>query len=172
MTLAALHAHLAAEGGLIAAALVPSPPADGDALGRRVAAGPRAAADPAAYALVVEAIREGYLLHYGAARVVRTEDVDLALLAGDRLYALGLDRLAALGDVAAIDALAGVIADCARAQAAGDTDLAEAVWEAGVVQVGWGDGAGLREARSRVHSGDPSAASALRTAARHVAESA
>jgi predicted DNA-binding protein (UPF0251 family) len=35
--------------------------------------------------------------------VVRTHDPDLALLAGDRLYALGLARLAVLGDLGARD---------------------------------------------------------------------
>ena len=43
---------------------------------------------------MVEAVREGYLLHYGDGRVVRGADPDLALLAGDYLYALGLERLA------------------------------------------------------------------------------
>ena len=60
----------------------------------------RAAAAPGEYALVVEAVREGYLLHYGEPRLLAGHDADLALLAGDYLYALGLDRLAALGDAA------------------------------------------------------------------------
>ena len=47
---------------------------------------------------MVEAVREGYLLHYGEPRLLAGHDADLALLAGDYLYALGLDRLAALGD--------------------------------------------------------------------------
>ena len=46
------------------------------------------------YAELVEAIYEGYLQHYGDGRVLRPRDPDLALLAGDRLYALGLARLA------------------------------------------------------------------------------
>ena len=73
-------------------------------LGRLAAAGPRAASAPAEYALVVEAVREGYLLHYDqdAARVVRGADDDSALLAGDYLYALGLERLAELGDQEAV----------------------------------------------------------------------
>lgn len=168
MSLTALHAVLAAEGGLLADSLVATPPGTPTGHAEQVVAGPRTAADPAAYALVVDAIREGYLLHYGTARVVATGDADLALLAGDRLYALGLERLAALGDLAAVDALAGVIALSAQAQAAGDSDLAEAVWEAGVTQVGWGDDPALDAARTRAHSGDPSAASALRSAASHV----
>ena len=43
---------------------------------------------------MVEAVREGYLLHYGGAAVVAGADPDLELLAGDYLYALGLERLA------------------------------------------------------------------------------
>jgi hypothetical protein len=113
----------------------------------------------------VEAIREGYLVHYAAPRVLSDEDPDLALLAGDRLYALGLERLAAIGDLAAVGALAEVIALSAQAQAAADPDLAEAVWEAGVAQVGWGDDAALRMARDAARSGDPSAAGVLRAAA-------
>jgi hypothetical protein len=40
-------------------------PAEEPDLGLIAAAGPRAASAPAEYALVVEAVREGYLLHYG-----------------------------------------------------------------------------------------------------------
>ena len=65
-------------------------------LGPLAALGPEAAAEPQAYALVVESIREGYELHYGTPRILSGQDEDLALLAGDYLYALGLERLAAL----------------------------------------------------------------------------
>ena len=78
-------------------------PAAAPSLGALAAAGPRAAAAPGEYALVVEAVREGYLLHYGEPRLLAGHDADLALLAGDYLYALGLDRLARLGDTAAVD---------------------------------------------------------------------
>ena len=77
-------------------------PAEPPALGALAAAGPRAAAAPGEYALVVEAVREGYLLHYGEPRLLAGHDPDLALLAGDYLYALGLERLAALGDLDAV----------------------------------------------------------------------
>src|SRR5690554_5538429 len=87
------------QGGLLAGALVPVPrEVDGAGnYGVLTAAGPRAAADPAEYALIIEAIREGYLLHYSSGRVVAPADGDLALLAGDCLYALGLARLSRLG---------------------------------------------------------------------------
>ena len=83
------------------------------------------------YPLLVEAIREGYLQHYAAGRVVRPDDPDLALLAGDRLYALGLERLAALGDLEAVAELAEVIALCAQAHSEGYPARADSVWEAG-----------------------------------------
>jgi hypothetical protein len=79
----------------------------------------------------IEAIREGYLLHYGGvggARILATEDADLALLAGDRLYALGLADLADVGDLEAVRTMAEVIAQAAAAQAAGDVEAAEDAW--------------------------------------------
>jgi hypothetical protein len=76
-----------------------------------------------------EAIREGELAHYGDPRVVRTDDEDLALLAGDHLYALGLAELAAAGDLDGIRRLAAVIARCAQAHAEGRPEEAHAAWE-------------------------------------------
>ena len=76
----------------------------------------------------VEAIREGELVHYGQGRVVSTEDPDLALLAGDWLYALGLSELAARGDLDEVARLAAVIALCAKAHAEGRPEDAEAAW--------------------------------------------
>src|SRR5206468_2477249 len=116
------------EGGLLAAALVA---ADGAPEPHGAAAGER-------YALIVEAIREGYLEHYATGRVVRPDDPDLALLAGDRLYALGLERLAALGDLDAVAELADVISLCAQAHAEGDPGRAQAVWKAGAAAVARG----------------------------------
>ena len=66
------------------------------------AAGLPARPAPGEYALVIEAVREGYLLHYGEPRLLAGHDADLALLAGDYLYALGIERLAALGDTEAV----------------------------------------------------------------------
>ncbi len=78
-------------------------------LGLLAAAGSRAAAAPADYALLVEAVREGYLLHYGEPRIMGGADPDLRLLAGDYLYAMGLERLAALGDLEAVAELSDLI---------------------------------------------------------------
>lgn len=97
-------------------------------LGELAASGPGAAAAPGEYALVVEAVREGYLLHYEQPRLLAGHDSDLALLAGDYLYALGLDRLAALGDTRAVAILSDLITQCVRLQAEGDTGPIPALW--------------------------------------------
>jgi hypothetical protein len=77
----------------------------------------------------VDAVREGYELHYGTPVVVHTDDPDLALLAGDRLYALGLQKLAAAGDLDAIGVLCETIATCARSHAEGAAEQAQQAWE-------------------------------------------
>jgi hypothetical protein len=105
-------------------------PAAEPELGMLAASGPRAAAAPGEYALVVEAVREGYLLHYGEPRLLAGHDADLALLAGDYLYALGLDRLAALGDAAAVAVLADLIGACARLHAEGRAACVPSHWQA------------------------------------------
>jgi hypothetical protein len=111
-------------------------------------------------------ILEGSRLHYGSPSLIRPEDADLALLLGDQLYALGLSRLAALGDLEAIDELADVISLVAQAHAASDRDLADAVWEAGAVAIGWGDGPAHSAAKELARTQDRGAAAALRAAAR------
>ena len=77
---------------------------------------------------MVEAVREGYLLHYGEPRLIAGHDADLGLLAGDYLYALGLDRLAALGDTEAVAVLSELIARCAQLHAEGREDEVEPLW--------------------------------------------
>jgi hypothetical protein len=137
---ARLAAALRAEGGLLADALRPDDaidPADSE-VARVAASGPRSAGREDDVALLVEAIHEAYLLHYGQPATISHEDADLALLAGDRLYALGLDRLARLGDLESVDVLAEVIARCAEAHAAGDPSAAAEAWKAGAQAVGWG----------------------------------
>jgi hypothetical protein len=105
-------------------------PSEEPVLGARAAAGARAADAPLEYALVVEAVREGYLLHYGEPRLLRGHDADLALLAGDYLYALGIERLAALGDGEAVHLLADLISACAQLHADGREGEVPALWEA------------------------------------------
>jgi len=104
-------------------------PVEQPEFGPLVAVGPRAAAAPAEYALVIESVREGYLLHYGVPRLLAGHDDDLALLAGDYLYALGIERLAALGDAEAVRQLADLISRCAQLHAEGRADEVPAVWQ-------------------------------------------
>jgi hypothetical protein len=75
-----------------------------------------------------EVVREGYLLHYGEPRWYAIEDRDLALLAGDRMYAAGLAALASAGDTDAVRILAALIAGCAEAHAVGSTARADDLW--------------------------------------------
>lgn len=110
-------------------------PAAAPELGLLVAAGERAAAAPGEYALVVEAVHEGYLLHYGEPRLLAGHDADLALLAGDYLYALGLDRLAALGDGHAIEILSDLISRCAQLHAEGDPAAIPGLWRAAAREI-------------------------------------
>jgi hypothetical protein len=100
--------------------------------GLLAALGPRSAEAPGEYAFVVEAVREGYLLHYGEPRLLNGHDDDLALLAGDYLYALGIERLAALGDGEAILVLADLISGCARHHAEGSEDRVPELWRSSV----------------------------------------
>jgi hypothetical protein len=97
--------------------------------GPLAAAGPRAAGAAGEYSLVVEAVREGYLLHYGRPRLLAGHDADLALLAGDYLYALGIERLAALGDSEAVGLLAELISRCAQLHAEGREDEVPGLWQ-------------------------------------------
>lgn len=115
--------------------------------GLLAALGERAASAPAEYALVVEAVREGYLLHYGTPRLLRGHDEDLALLAGDYLYALGIERLAALGDDEAVAVLSSLIGLCAQLHAEGREDEVPGLWRTSALRVGGGEHADREAAR-------------------------
>ena len=129
---------------------------------RLAASGPRAVGRPAEYEQLVRAIFDGAVLHYGPAQ----PDPDLALLRGDQLFARGLEMLAELGDLEATAELADVISLVAQAQAAGDGELADAIWEAGAIAVGWGATDELEAAKALARAGGDGAAFALREAAR------
>ena len=184
----ALAAALADEGGSLAVALAdeggslaevsaplrPEPPrgvrAHGGALSdpgpaQIAAAGPRAAGHEAEYELLLEMILEGARLHYGIPRVIRPSDPDLALLLGDQLYALGLGRLAALGDLDAVAELADVISLVSQAGAASDHELTRAVWHAGAVAIGWGSSPEHEAAKAAARDEDPGASARLVAAA-------
>jgi hypothetical protein len=94
---------------------------------------PYAGAEPPAArwsSFTLEAVYEGFLMHYHEPRAFAGMDPDLSLLAGDSLYALGLERLAEAGDLPAVAALADLISACAQAQAEGRQEDAEALWQA------------------------------------------
>ena len=100
---------------------------------------------------VIEAVYEGYLLHYGEPRAFVAMDQDLRLLAGDTLYAVGLARLAATGDLEAVAELADLISLTSQSWLAGDGELAEELWQASVGALSDGGGPGARAvARDRL----------------------
>jgi hypothetical protein len=120
-----LAAELRAEGGLLAGALRDEP------VGTALPDGPRSEIN-----VLLEAIREGYELHYGLPRLFDLDaDPDLALLAGDRLFALGLERLAALGDLDAVTTLGDLISASARAHAENRPDAADSAWAQAVLDL-------------------------------------
>jgi len=166
--LGALRELLRESGGLMAGLLAPegdSPVCDPRSPALLAAQGPRAEGRRPEYELLVETIYEGYLLHYGRPRVLRVPEADLGLLAGDRLYALGLARLVALGDTLAVAELADTITLSALAQGAGSEALASASWDAGARAVGWGSSVSHGLAKRKVLAGAPEALEAMRTSA-------
>ena len=90
------------------------------------------------YALGVETIYEGYLAHYGRPRLFAPADEDTALLLGDYLYAHGLVRIAAEGDVDAVAELAELISLCAQLRAE-ERDGDGAAWAATASLLGRGE---------------------------------
>ena len=167
MSLPALREALLDQGGTLADSIVspvPHPDPDvepGDGAPQLAASGPRPAGRGREYELLLEMILEGSLLHYGAPRLVRCGDPDLALLLGDQLYALGLGRLAELGDLDAVAELADLISLLAQAQATSDDRLADAIWQAGAAAIGWGRTAEHAAAKALARAGDSGAVDAL-----------
>jgi hypothetical protein len=124
------------------------------------------------YALGIETIYEGYLLHYSRPRLFAPEDEDTALLLGDYLYAHGLVRIEEGGTVEAVNDLAELIALSAYLRAEGIAGDG-ALWAATASFLGQGR---LDEARSslrldndpgplerlaRAHAGDETVGRAL-----------
>jgi hypothetical protein len=145
---------------------------DSPVLGLLAAAGPRTAAARGDYALLVESIREGYLLHYGTPRVVDASDRDLALLAGDYLYARGLERLAPLGDLEAVRELSDLISLSAQVHAGGNGAGSEPLWLATVVAVAAGGGERHEGTKAALREERPGAPRELLDSARSAATSA
>jgi hypothetical protein len=115
------------------------------------------------FALGLETIYEGYLLHFGRPRLFAPADDDTALLLGDYLYAHGLVRIAAFEDVAAVADLAELISLCAQLRASGGDGDGEA-WAATAALLGRG---GLDEPRAALR--DEGDAAPLAVAARDAA---
>jgi hypothetical protein len=134
-----IAAGAAAESTLWADALLPAAQRDAKPVFSTLVADPR-------FALGVETIYEGYLLHYGRARLFAPPDDDVALLLGDALLAHGLVRIAATGSVAAVGDLAELLSLCAQARADG-LDGDGAAWAATSALLGRGS---LDEARARL----------------------
>ena len=98
-------------------------------------------------AFTMEAVYEGFLLHYREPRAFDPGmDPDLRLLAGDALYALGLEKLAQTGDLAAVAELADLISLCAQAEAEGRPEAIEPLWEATLAALSPAGGPGARAA--------------------------
>jgi hypothetical protein len=87
------------------------------------------------FALGLETIYEGYLVHYGRPRLFDPPDEDSSLLLGDYLYAQGLVRIAELGDVDAVRELAELISFCAHTRAE-DLDGDGEAWAATAARLG------------------------------------
>jgi hypothetical protein len=89
------------------------------------------------FALAVETIYEGYLVHYGRPRLFAPADQNTVLLLGDYLYAQGLVRLSAAGSVEAVADMGELISLCAqlRAEESGDDGPP---WAASVALLGHG----------------------------------
>ena len=160
--LAALAEQLRADDSVISPGVGDPGPIE-PALGILAAAGPRAASSPGDYSFLIESVREGYLLHYGEPRVVVGADPDLALLAGDYLYALGLERLASLGDLEAVRELSDLISLSAQLHDAGpdDAPAANALWLASATAVASGATPGHEQGKAALRKGRPEAAVAL-----------
>jgi hypothetical protein len=106
---------------------------------------------PEQYALGVETIYEGYLVHYGKPRLFAPVDDETALLLGDYLYAHGLVRIAATGELEAVVALAELISTCAHLraeQAPGDGEA----WVGAVRRLGGDPASGAVEQALAAHA--------------------
>ena len=83
-----------------------------------------------------ETIYRGFALHY---RNESHSQVASDLLEGDRLYAIGLSRLAAAGNLVAVGQLADTISDAVQAEVEGRSQDAHLLWDArlGELETSW-----------------------------------
>ena len=117
------------------------------------------------YELLIEAIYEGYLLHYGSpARRAHIRSGSRSARGRPAVCA----RAGPPGRArrhAAVAELADTITLSALAQGAGEPELADAVWTAGARAVGWGSSEAHRRAKDLALAGAPEAIEAMRTSA-------
>ena len=158
-TLRRLGARVAEEGPPLA--VVAKRPEAGPGFAELVARGPRTSGDPATYAFVVEAVREGYLCHYEVSRVLDSPDPDLALLAGDLFYAIGISALAELADDESVRLLSDLIRVSAELRSGGRRSEAELMWLAAIVALSCGSDAQYERLREQLSAGDRVALGAL-----------
>jgi hypothetical protein len=123
------------------------------------------------FALGLETIYEGYLMHYGRPRLFAPPDGDNALLLGDYLYAHGLVRVARLREVEAVSDLAELISVCAQLRAAGHEGDG-AAWAASAALLGRGRLGAAREALRLAGDSDPLLALARETAGEQAVDQA
>lgn len=159
----------AAESELWASALLPAEERDEVAVFSPLA--------PATFAVGLETIYEGYLMHYGRPRLFAAGDRDTRILLGDYLYAHGLVRVAEHGDTALVSDLAELLSLCAqlRAEATPGEPIADGVlWAATHALIGSGNGdlAVAREALRDRGDARPLAALAARVAGEDAVERA
>ena len=103
------------------------------------------------FALALETIYEGYLLHYGDSRLFAPADRDTALLLGDALYAQGLVHLAARGNAGPVRELAELISLCAQQRGDGADGDGEA-WADTATRLGGDGDPRTREAALAAHA--------------------
>jgi len=116
------------------------------------------------FALGLETIYEGYLVHYGTPRLFAPLDQDAALLLGDYLYAHGLVRIAACGDVDAVADLSELISLCSQLRAE-NAEGDGALWAATAALLGSGRELDAARAALRLRADPAPLAAAARAAA-------
>jgi hypothetical protein len=107
---------------------------------------------PPSFELGLETVYEAYLVHYGRPRLFAPDGDSERILLGDYLYAHGLVRIADVGGVVAVAAMAELISSCAALRATGAPGDGEA----------WVDAA-------RSLGGDPARPDVERALERHLA---
>jgi hypothetical protein len=126
--------------------------------------------DAAAFA--IEAVREGFLCHHDSSRLLDLADEDLALLAGDLLYAIALRELAIAGEVESVAVLADLIRLVSARAEDGTEPVMEVLWLGQATALGVGSDDRHRAAIEAIESGEDPVAGRLSDWAREAIEAA